>query len=367
MSITKVAEIAGVSHGTVSRVINARPGISADTIRAVRLAMAEVGYIPAPPEKRRGRTAAPNFGGLPSPNSATSLGRTRMIGLLVFEESLSILNEPVIAAAMAGIEAALADCGFGLQLAQVSQPDRLPVTIDPDHVDGVLFTANRVPMALRSQLADFHAVRFLSSIADPDEEVWIDHILPDNQQIGVMAARYLTRRGHQHVAFIDATPRRLNFHERGNSFCMVAQNADLKVSRVTVNRQERDELYPSIANVRAWLAEAVDQLLKIDPRPTGLFVPSDRHTSIVYSLLAERGIKIGHASVGGQMEIISCDNEESRLEPLYPRPASIDIGAVEIGRRAVRRLLIRLQHPEESPVRVLVPPKLPEGAGENIN
>jgi DNA-binding LacI/PurR family transcriptional regulator len=148
---------------------------------------------------------------------------------------------------------------------------------------------------------------------------------------------------------------------------MVAQNAGLEVSRVSVRKQERDELYPSIANVRAWLAEAADKLLTIDPLPTGLFVPSDRHTSIVYSLLAERGIKIGHAGAGGQMEIISCDNEQSRLEPLSPRPASIDIGAVEIGRRAVRRLLIRLQHPEESPVRVLVPPKLPEGPGDDLD
>src|SRR6185436_16720802 len=118
MSITKVAKIAGVSHGTVSRVINARPGISPDTIRAVRLAMAEAGYVPPPPEKRRGRTAAPNFSGLPGMATGESLGRTRMIGLLVFEESLSILNEPVIAAALSGIEAALAEHSFGLQLAQ---------------------------------------------------------------------------------------------------------------------------------------------------------------------------------------------------------------------------------------------------------
>lgn len=290
-----------------------------------------------------------------------------MIGLLVFEESLSILNEPVIAAAMSGIEAALAENGIGLQLAQVSQPDRLPAVIDPDRVDGVLFTANRVPVALRPQLANLHAVRFLSSIADPDEEVWIDHIMPDNQQIGVMAARHLFRRGHQHVAFIEATPRRLNFHERGNSFCMVAQNSGMTVSRIAVNQQKRDELYPSIANVRTWLIDAVEQLLKTDPRPTGIFVPSDRHTSLIYPLLAERGIKIGHASTGGQIEVISCDNEESRLEPLNPRPASIDIGAVEIGRRAVRRLLIRLQHPDESPVRVLVPPKLPEAMEEDID
>ena len=367
MSITKVAKIAGVSHGTVSRVINARPGISPDTIRAVRLAMAEVGYVPPPPEKRRGRTAAPYGNGLPALSPTEGAARIGMIGLLVFDESLSILNEPVIASAMAGIEASLAENGIGLQLAQVSQPDRLPAMIDPEHIDGVLFTANRVTPAIRSKLTELRAVRFLSSIADLDEEVWVDHIMPDNQQIGVMAARYLARRGHQRVAFIEATPRRLNFHERGNAFCLAAQNLGLVASRVMVNKQQRDELYPSISDVRAWLAEAVDQILAINPRPTGLFVPSDRHTSLVYQLLAERGIKIGPANAGGHVEIVSCDNEESRLEPLSPRPASIDIGAVEIGRRAVRRLLIRLQHPEESPVRVLVPPKLPEGAGGTID
>jgi DNA-binding LacI/PurR family transcriptional regulator len=302
--------------------------------------------------------------GYPALASTESSVRIGMIGMLVFEESLSILNEPVIAAAMAGIEAALAENGIGLQLAQVSQADRLPAMIDSAHVDGILFTANRVPPVFRSKLAELHAVRFLSSIAEPDEEVWVDHIMPDNQQIGVMAARYLMRRGHKRLAFIEATPRRLNFHERGNAFCMVAQNADLSVSRITINRQERDELYPSIAHVRCWLEDAVNQLLKTEPMPTGLFVPSDRHTALIYPLLSERGVKVGPLDAGGEVEIISCDNEESRLEPLNPRPARIDIGAIEIGRRAVRRLLIRLQHPEESPVRVLVPPKLPEGAGE---
>jgi LacI family transcriptional regulator len=60
MTMNKVAKRVGVCHGTVSRVVNSRPGISPDTIRAVRLAMVELGYDPPPPEKRRGRTAAPN-------------------------------------------------------------------------------------------------------------------------------------------------------------------------------------------------------------------------------------------------------------------------------------------------------------------
>jgi hypothetical protein len=44
-----------------------------------------------------------------------------MTGLLDFEESLSILNKPVIAAALNGIDAPLSEHSFGLQLAQVSQ------------------------------------------------------------------------------------------------------------------------------------------------------------------------------------------------------------------------------------------------------
>jgi DNA-binding LacI/PurR family transcriptional regulator len=73
----------------------------------------------------------------------------------------------------------------------------------------------------------------------------------------------------------------------------------------------------------------------------------------VYRLLAERGV-----TPGADMTVVSCDNENVRLSMLHPRPASIEIGTAEIARFAVRRLIQRIKHPEDPPVRILVNPKL---------
>ena len=45
MSIIDVANSAGVSKATVSRVINRRAGVSPDTTQAIEEAMRRVGYV----------------------------------------------------------------------------------------------------------------------------------------------------------------------------------------------------------------------------------------------------------------------------------------------------------------------------------
>ncbi|MHB1766718.1 MAG: LacI family DNA-binding transcriptional regulator [Phycisphaerae bacterium] len=47
MSIIEVAQKAGVSPSTVSRVMNDHPRVAQETARAVRKVMAELGYVPS--------------------------------------------------------------------------------------------------------------------------------------------------------------------------------------------------------------------------------------------------------------------------------------------------------------------------------
>jgi DNA-binding LacI/PurR family transcriptional regulator len=75
--------------------------------------------------------------------------------------------------------------------------------------------------------------------------------------------------------------------------------------------------------------------------------------SYVHPMLAAHGLRIGE-----QVEVVSCDAETARLEAMHPRPASIDIGADEIGFRAVVRLLARIKRPQDRTVSILVAPKL---------
>ena len=79
-------------------------------------------------------------------------------------------------------------------------------------------------------------------------------------------------------------------------------------------------------------------------RPTGLFVSEDRLLPAVDAALAEHGLVSGP---GGDVELISCNNERPHLARLRHAPvAEIDIRVESIGRRAVEQLVWRLRHPE---------------------
>lgn len=53
-TMTDVAQLAGVSHATVSRVVNGRAGVNSETEALVRKAMADLQYLAPPTENRPG-------------------------------------------------------------------------------------------------------------------------------------------------------------------------------------------------------------------------------------------------------------------------------------------------------------------------
>jgi DNA-binding LacI/PurR family transcriptional regulator len=98
------------------------------------------------------------------------------------------------------------------------------------------------------------------------------------------------------------------------------------------------------------LAEAI---ARSDRRPDGLFVSQDVEAIGLYPMLVQRGIR-----PGGDVQIISCNNEQSGLAMLSPRPATIDVGTDQIGRWALTRLVNRIARPAEPAIRMLIAPKL---------
>jgi LacI family transcriptional regulator len=107
--------------------------------------------------------------------------------------------------------------------------------------------------------------------------------------------------------------------------------------------------------VESELGALVERLARSRPVPTGLFVSTDETTVNVYPLLRRAGLNPGE-----DIHIVSCDNEQIRLAGLSPRPATIDIGAEEVGWRAVHRLMSRIDNPSEPPVLINVTPRLVE-------
>src|SRR5215218_3658533 len=99
-TITRVAEEAGVGVGTVSRVLNGSPAVSADTRRRVLDAIATLDYQPSPVAR------------------ALSTGRTNTIGVVA-----PFSTQPSVIERLRGVSHTLASDGYQLILHDVERPD----------------------------------------------------------------------------------------------------------------------------------------------------------------------------------------------------------------------------------------------------
>ncbi len=342
MSITEVARLAGVAHSTVSRLINDRGGVAPETSKRIRAAMDQLGYRPLPPHRRRGRNAAP--AGI----------RTGNICLLLVGTSRKFLQRPGVHGTVTQIEAILRQRGLTMILAMTAGLHDLPPAITDRKCDGLLIigeSRNKLPLRYQS----FPAVWVLSS--HTEAHGWADHVLPDNTKIGILAADYLAEHGHRHLAFVNDKPKHPGFEERGRSFLEAASGGGLEASAY-VSETDVEETSEDVWGFDRTdrLASLVDKLLSADPRPTGLFVPTDEQTVGLYSLLEQRGLRPGE-----DVSIVSCDNQDFWLHNLTPRPVSIDLNFEVIGTRAVEQLVMRISQPEQpSGTRILIPPRLVE-------
>jgi LacI family transcriptional regulator len=182
----------------------------------------------------------------------------------------------------------------------------------------------------------------------------VDHITPDNIRTGCIAHNYLVGEGCKHLAFLTTDPGWAFIRLRGQAFLNSAVDAANPATAYLVGSSELvAQAYGRRVVLAPTLDQIVAQMVAADPRPTGIFVDCDRTTAQLYPVLARHGLQVGR-----DVTLVSCDNEQIRLSALHPRPASIDIGAEEIGFRSVVRLLARLRRPHEGPVVIQVSPRL---------
>ncbi|CAA9293519.1 MAG: Transcriptional regulator, LacI family [uncultured Corynebacteriales bacterium] len=125
-TLEAVAALAGVSRGTVSRVINDSPQVSPRAREAVRKAIDELGFVP----NRAARTLVTQ--------------RTDSVALVVSESEERFFAEPYFAAIVRGISAGLTGSGMQLLLAVAQSPterEQLENYLTGQHVDGVLLVS----------------------------------------------------------------------------------------------------------------------------------------------------------------------------------------------------------------------------------
>jgi LacI family transcriptional regulator len=209
-------------------------------------------------------------------------------------------------------------------------------------------TDRRLLDAVRRHLP---VVRIMGEEMANDE---LDLIGPDDIAVGRMAYRYLADRGCKRIAYVTTRPDHEALVVRGTGLRIAASQAKAANPLAYVcGPSDFGSLFGSELFAGNDLESIAEAIADSDPRPDGLFVSQDVEAIGLYPMLVQRGIR-----PGADVQIISCNNEQSGLAMLSPRPATIDLGTEQIGRWAVTRLVNRIARPSEPPIRMLIAPKL---------
>jgi LacI family transcriptional regulator len=311
-----VAARAGVSAMTVSRVFKDE-NVSAETRERVLAAVRELGY-------RRNEVARNLRLGRPS----------GMIGLVVTN-----LGNPFYSQLALGAEQVAEEHGLRLVLGntagQVQREHELVDDLVSRRVDGMIV----VPAGTRHQHL---APAVLGGVpivlaASPPAGIDVDSVLVDDFGGARAATARLLTDGHRAIGFLGNPPALYTGAERFRGYWAAYEEAGLTPREEWIRRGP-DDILPA--------AEAAVEVLGSPEPPTALFCANNRIT-----LGAYRAIR----SFGADTALAGFDDFE--LADLLDRPITVvSYDAHEVGRRAARMLLDRIERGSEEPARRTVVP-----------
>lgn len=308
-TIHDVAEKAGVSIKTVSRVLNGGVEVSEKTRTRIEQAMQALEFTPS--------AAARMLRGKP-----TGLVAVIAEGLTTTPDSSEIIK---------GIQQVCEQMGKVLLIGETGghpgNADRLVAGMRERRVEAILFaTPFHRQVALESQLG-----RTPTALANCFEAVSrFTQVIPDDEGGGYAAARIVLQAGHRKIAFLQLIPgmvatglRMRGFHDAMREYG-VAPNA----AWLTHGAEAGD------ANEFAHLSGVVDRLFASADRPTAVLCGNDKMAMRVIFILQRRGLR-----VPGDVSVVGFDDFRLISEALDPGLTTVALPYREIGELSGRYAL----------------------------
>jgi LacI family transcriptional regulator len=325
-TLAVVAEAAGVSLKTASRVLNREPNVAAATRERVLDAATSLGF-------RRNAVAADLARG----------GFSRLVGFITGD----LANE-FYSALASGIERELREHGLQLLTASSDEdPDRegsLTGELLERRVGALIVTpAGADHSALRAEIA---AGLTVVAVDRPAAGIDVDTVVIDNRGGTRAAVGHLLAHGHHRIAFVGDEPHLWTYQERSAEFLDVMHDAGVS---------DAERWLRSGAHDAAAARELVTELLAVPEPPTAVLAANNRAT--VGTLQALR-----HAPGGDGVAVVGFDDFE--LADLLGITV-VAYDAVEMGRRAAELAVARSAEPDRVAELVVLPTRvLPRGSGE---
>jgi DNA-binding LacI/PurR family transcriptional regulator len=262
-TIRDVAKRANVGIGTVSRVLNNNPAVSAETRQRVLAAIEELEYIPNPVARQ------------------LSTGRSLTISVI-----LPYLTLPSYIERLRGVQHVLASNEYDLVLYSVGSVQQRDAYFHSlaqrSRADGILIIS--LPPN-QEQAHRFIAAGVPTVLVDADHPD-ICSITSDDSKGGQLATQHLIDLGHQKIAFLSdhlSTPFHPSMRYRFHGYCKaLEQNQIVRQQKYQVEGHTGREDARRMAR----------SLLTLDDPPTAIFAASDTHAIGVLDAAQELNINV---------------------------------------------------------------------------
>ncbi|WP_246661863.1 MULTISPECIES: LacI family DNA-binding transcriptional regulator [unclassified Rhizobium] len=316
-TMSDIASQVGVSHATVSLVLNEAPGkrVSEKVRERVLAVAAELGYQKTAP-------ANDPIGGI----------IVLLIDDLMASQHAAPLIEGVRSAAEEQGLAALTVVTGG----QVEFAESILDYLGRRQIVGVIYATLITQLApvLPSNLGNYPAVLLNCH----QQRAEFSSIIPGDHAGGYAATEALIKAGHRRIAMIDAGRQRLEAaRDRLSGYRQALTTYDIAVD-------------PELILSEAWSLdlgrEKMLQLLDLPLPPTAVFCFSDRVAMGAYDAIRMRGLRIPD-----DISVVGFD-DESLARKILPPLTTLKLPHEDMGRWAVSELLEKVMQPKKPPVRL---------------
>lgn len=308
-TIKDVAIEAGMSRGTVSRVVNGERYVSDEARIAIEAAIAKVGYAP--------NTAARNL----------VMQRTQAVGFIVHEPHSLFLEDPNIGQIMLGANAALSRADYQMVCLVIDSErdsDRVARYLSGGFVDGVVVVSARENDSIAKVIENLALP--VAFVGTPPDSRRLPYVGIDNKNSARLITERLLASGRSRVGMIAAAL------DRDSGADRLAGFREALGDRFDPELVEEVGLYSFADGV-----VGMRRLLARNPELDGVFAASDAIAAGALEALREAG-----RSVPADVGIVGFDDSAwaGRTQPAL---STVHQPAAGLGERAAELVLAQLR------------------------
>ncbi|WP_028544019.1 LacI family DNA-binding transcriptional regulator [Paenibacillus taiwanensis] len=327
VTIVHVAEQAGVSPSTVSRVISNDSRISQKTSRKVRKVMDELGYHPNMLAK------------------SLVTNTTHNIGIVLPRPADELFQNQFFSEIIRGMVAKAASIHYDILMTTGSNAEEELKAVERlvrgRNVDGIILLASHKDDVnisfLREEKFPFVLVGRSEDFSD------ITSVDNDNIAASQAITRHLISLGHRRIAFVSGPFDLTVSKDRLDGFSKALLEAGIPF--------DRDYVYESAFTPES-AAQITKHILSLATRPTAIITTDDVMAFSIIRTLWNNGLRVPE-----ECSVVGFNNT-SLAQMCLPQISSVDIGTYQMGQSAVQALVQRIKGEGFEQARIIIPHQL---------